>query len=309
MPNSDEYKVVTDKIVSSDDDIVIDIDGDVYLGSIEASNRVAKISEISGEQGPTGPAGATGAQGPTGPQGNDGADGFDGAVGPTGPTGAEGPASTVPGPSGAAGPTGATGAQGPTGATGPTGPSDGPTGPTGPTGSQGDTGPTGPTGSQGDTGPTGPEVTGPTGPTGATGPAGGGTEQSYTVEGGTTGTQPTFDGDPLFDGKYVQNGDVVFFNVDVDFDNITSFGTGQYYVTLPTNSKYSVMFRSGCLHDDSTGRQFHIGGHVDAGSNQVLLYSSDLTFSYVFDRPFESDDPIDLTTDDNFHISGSYITE
>ena len=174
-------------------------------------------------------------------------------------------------------------------------------GPTGPTG------PTGPEGAQGDTGPTGPEVTGPTGATGPTGPAGGGTEQTYVVAGGTTGTQPTFTGDPLFFGNYVAMGDLVYFDVQVDFDNITSFGTGQFYVTLPYESKYGVMFRQGCLHDVSEVLEYHISGHVFAGSNEVQLFTTDRTGNRIYDFPFSQGEPIILTTADNFHVSGTYI--
>ena len=75
----------------------------------------------------------------------------------------------------------------------------------------------------------------------------------YTVQGGTTnGTQPTFNGAPLFTASYVTSGDLVHFRINVDFDNITSFGTGQYYMTLPFNSKYSYYFREGHLFDFST---------------------------------------------------------
>jgi hypothetical protein len=130
---------------------------------------------------------------------------------------------------------------------------------------------------------------------------------TYTVGGGTAGTQPTFTGDPMFYGQYVRVGDLVHFEVQVDFDNITSFGTGQYYVTLPFASAQAIMFRSGCLHDADTGREYHISGHTNAASNEVWLFTTDITGQSVFDYPFDADEPITLTTADNFHISGAYI--
>jgi hypothetical protein len=54
------------------------------------------------------------------------------------------------------------------------------------------------------------------------------TENSFTVNGGTLGTQPTFDGAPLFSGTYVINGPMVHFQIQVDMDNILTFGNGQY---------------------------------------------------------------------------------
>jgi len=134
-------------------------------------------------------------------------------------------------------------------------------------------------------------------------------EVSYTVGGGTEGDQPEFDGDPLFSGSYIQIGKLIHFQIQVDMDNITSFGTGQYYITLPKPPKYPYMFRCGCLHDDSNGREYHISGHVESGSDKMFLYTSDTQGNTLYDFPFTSVEPITLDTKDNFHIAGSYITE
>lgn len=130
-------------------------------------------------------------------------------------------------------------------------------------------------------------------------------ETSFTVNGGTVGgTQPTFNGDPLFSGNYVMYGPMVHFEVQVDMDNITSFGTGQYFVQLPFPAKYAYQFKNGCLHDISTGNQFAIGGHVVAGGSQLLL---SFTGSNGQDEVFDFNSPVTLTIEDNFHISGDYI--
>jgi hypothetical protein len=131
---------------------------------------------------------------------------------------------------------------------------------------------------------------------------------SFAVNGGTTGTQPTFTGDPLFSGSYVKNGPLVHFQVQVDMDNITSFGTGQYYVDLPFPAKYGYMFRDGCLHDVSTNREYHISGHVYAGQNQMLLFTTDVQGSRLNDFAFSQGEPVTLSSADNFHISGTYIS-
>jgi hypothetical protein len=133
------------------------------------------------------------------------------------------------------------------------------------------------------------------------------TETSFTVNGGTLGTQPTFNGAPLFTGSYTKSGDLVHFQIQVDMDNITSFGTGQYYVDLPFPAKYGYKFREGCLHDVSITRDFEIGGHVYAGQSRLTLTSTDAQGNTVFDIPFVYNNPIPLTTEDNFHISGTYI--
>lgn len=136
----------------------------------------------------------------------------------------------------------------------------------------------------------------------------GGIESAFTVSGGSLGTQPTFTGAPLFSGAYTKIGNLVHFQIQVDMDNITNFGTGQYYVELPFPAKYSYKFRGGCLHDVSTGKDYEIGGHVDAGESQVKLTSTDASGNTVFDIPFVYDNPITLATTDNFHISGDYIS-
>jgi len=126
----------------------------------------------------------------------------------------------------------------------------------------------------------------------------------FTVNGGTSGTQPTFNGPPMFYGNYVKVGNLVYVDIQIDMDNILTFGTGQYFVELPFESKFATQMRDGCVHDISTGRQYSIGGHVDANSKVLEL-------NYIGtngrDESFEHDKPFVLETIDNFHISGMYI--
>lgn len=132
------------------------------------------------------------------------------------------------------------------------------------------------------------------------------TETSFEVVGGTLGTAPTFDGDPLFSGTYVKLGSLVHFQIQVLFTNITSFGTGQYYVDLPFPAKYGYQMRNGCIHDTSNGNQWAITGHVLAGESRMsLFYSAGSGQDEIFD--FNS--PFTLQTVDKFHISGDYIME
>jgi hypothetical protein len=132
---------------------------------------------------------------------------------------------------------------------------------------------------------------------------------TYTVTGGTSGTQPTFSGDPLFTGHYVRVGDLVHFDVQVDFDNVTSFGTGQYFVSIPFPCLEAIMVRGGCLHDDNTGLQYHISGHANKGTSTLELFTTDRQGNRIYDFAFEQGEPITLATSDNFHIQGSYIAE
>jgi hypothetical protein len=130
-------------------------------------------------------------------------------------------------------------------------------------------------------------------------------DKPFTVRGGSTGTQPTFSSEPLFTGSYSKNGSLVHFQIQVDMDNITNFGTGQYYVDLPFSAKHNYYLRDGCVHDISTDKQYSIGGHVSSGSKQLLLRS---TSSNGNDVPFEHNVPFNLNAADNFHIAGTYIT-
>ena len=125
------------------------------------------------------------------------------------------------------------------------------------------------------------------------------------VSGGTDGTQPTFSG-TVFTATYTRFGDMVYFAYSVDFTNILTFGTGQYFMTLPYNSRRPVTFSGGSLTDDSSGSIYSIIGQVAAGSNVMTL-------SYIKSNgetePFEHNKPITLTTADSFDITGTYELE
>lgn len=129
---------------------------------------------------------------------------------------------------------------------------------------------------------------------------------TWQIEGGTLGTeQPTFNGDPLFSGNYALIGRVCTFAIDVDMDNIESFGDGQYYMKLPFPSDDNLLLSGGCLHDASTGDEYFIMAHVNAGSDIMTLLSVASNGRHV---PFEDNVPIKLNNLDNFHISGTYQT-
>lgn len=130
---------------------------------------------------------------------------------------------------------------------------------------------------------------------------------SYNISGGTIGgTQPTFSGQPMFYGNYIRIGDLVHFAIRVDFDNITNFGTGQYFVTLPFNALYDYQLRDGNVFDFSTNRKYNIAGHVFANTNQLAL-------NYIGtngrDEPFDHQQPFVLSIQDEFHIAGTYIAQ
>jgi hypothetical protein len=132
-----------------------------------------------------------------------------------------------------------------------------------------------------------------------------GVSTPYEPEGGTIGgTQPTFSG-PAFTASYTRFGNMVYFSIQVDFDNILTFGTGQYYLTLPYNSKNEVKFSDGCLHQIGV-RDWQIRGAVLAGENVMKLAVTAVQGNRIYDQAFTSTDPFTLTSSDFFHIAGTY---
>jgi hypothetical protein len=132
-----------------------------------------------------------------------------------------------------------------------------------------------------------------------------GAETSFVVNGGTLGTQPTFSGDPLFTGHYVKNGSLVYVDIEVVFSNITSFGSGQYFLDIPFPTKRDISF-DGVLHDVSANNYYHITGICEAGESRVLLYYA--AGSGRLD-PFEQGHPRTLQTVDHFALHGSYMDD
>jgi hypothetical protein len=96
---------------------------------------------------------------------------------------------------------------------------------------------------------------------------------------------------------------MIYFAYSVNFTNILTFGTGQYFMTLPYDSRRPVTFSSGSLRDASSGAIYSIIGQVDAGSDVMIL-------SYIKSNgetePFQHNKPITLTTADSFNITGTY---
>lgn len=131
-------------------------------------------------------------------------------------------------------------------------------------------------------------------------------EGTWAIEGGTlSDPQPTFSSDPLFSGHYTVIGNLCHFAIDVDMDNILTFGTGQYYMKLPFAANHNIILSDGCLHDASTGNQYSILGHIAENSDVMELYSISSNGQHV---PFSdsNNSPIKLTPADSFHIAGSF---
>ena len=127
----------------------------------------------------------------------------------------------------------------------------------------------------------------------------------YQPFGGTSGTQPTWTGTPIT-GSFNRFGNMVHFNVQVDFDTITSFGSGRYYVTLPYPARVRYTFPAGHLTDTSSAKSYVLVGETLPDSDVVQLYyvgSSGRMEDFTFNSP------ANLDTTDYFDISGTYEIE
>ena len=127
----------------------------------------------------------------------------------------------------------------------------------------------------------------------------------FAVNGGTLGTQPTFDGAPLFTGRYFQIGELVTVEISVEMTNITSFGSGQYFLDLPSPTKQDMSF-NGVLHDVSANNYYSMVGIAEAGEDRVLLYYTGSNGQLL---PFEQGSPRTLETVDHFSLHGTYIDD
>ena len=121
-----------------------------------------------------------------------------------------------------------------------------------------------------------------------------------------SGTGLAFTGTPAV-GSYVKVGSVVTVQIDVEFDNVSNFGTGQYSLTLPFNSRYHTDVYGGSVHDvDATTDHYSLKGHLATSSSAMTIWSLK---SSAQDEPFDNNSPMVLTTADKFHMSFTYICE
>jgi hypothetical protein len=122
-----------------------------------------------------------------------------------------------------------------------------------------------------------------------------------------SGTGLAFTGTPAT-GSYIKIGNLVVVQVEVLFTNVTNFGTGQYSLTLPFNSKYHTDVYGGSVHDvvNQGVDHFSLKGHLSDGSTAMTIWSIG---SSSRDEPFDHNSPFGLTTSEKFHMSFTYICE
>jgi hypothetical protein len=172
---------------------------------------------------------------------------------------------------------------------------------------------TGPTGAEGPTGPQGDSVTGPTGSTGPTGPAGSVQADAliYTPAFTDAGSLLASSLDPA-SGTYVLVGDMVTFSIEVDFTNVTNFGTGQYSLTLPSQPINRTFVFTGYLEQAGNDTDYIVYGIIKKGTStpKIDLWipetdpSSQTT---LINNVVSGSNPIAIDASDKIFISGTYI--
>lgn len=122
-----------------------------------------------------------------------------------------------------------------------------------------------------------------------------------------SGTGLTYTNQPV-QATYVKIGNVITVQIDVEFDNVTNFGTGAYSLTLPFPSLYHTDVYGGSIHKvvNQGTDHYSIKGHLSSGSSTFTIWAIG---SNAADQPFTHSAPIGIDTDDKFHMSFSYICQ
>jgi hypothetical protein len=121
-----------------------------------------------------------------------------------------------------------------------------------------------------------------------------------------SGTGLAYNGTPVV-GTYIKIGNLVQVQIDVNFTNVTNFGSGQYSLTLPLPSKYHTDVYGGSIHNTgSTTEHYSLKGHLaDNSTTMTLWYIAGSSQDQIFDH----NSPINLVAADKFHMSFSYIAD
>lgn len=122
-----------------------------------------------------------------------------------------------------------------------------------------------------------------------------------------SGTGLTFTNNPVT-GSYIKIGNLVIVQIDVIFTTVTNFGTGAYSLTLPFPSLYHTDVYGGSIHKvvNQGIDHYSLKGHLSPASSTFTLWAIG---SSAADQQFNYNSPINVDTDDKFHMSFSYISQ
>lgn len=107
-------------------------------------------------------------------------------------------------------------------------------------------------------------------------------------------------------GTYMKYGRMVVTNIFIPFSEVTNFGTGQYFVTLPFNATFHQDVVAGSLHNTNAEAHYTVKGHLNDGSSSMSIW-------YISgasrDEALDHNSPVALDTSDLFHMSFIYETD
>lgn len=151
---------------------------------------------------------------------------------------------------------------------------------------------------------------GPAGPAGPVGPQGpSGVDGAVATFSNISAWTPIFAGEGLVQssnlatGTYVEMGKLVHVTITIPFSNISSFGSGQYSVSLPFPSARHGDVFAGSLHDTDSLKFYSLKGHHEANSEEMSLW---ILGASSFDEPFSQTIPTLLDNTDLIHLSFIY---
>ena len=141
----------------------------------------------------------------------------------------------------------------------------------------------------------------------AFGDVGGLTTEIKTYSPTWSATGLVFTGTPAT-GSYIKIGNFITVQIDVEFDNVSNFGTGQYSLTLPFPSQYHTDVYGGSVHRITNQGIDHysLKGHLSEESSTFTVW---VVGSNAADQTFNYNTPVNIDTDDKFHMSFTYICE
>lgn len=163
---------------------------------------------------------------------------------------------------------------------------------------------------------------GPAGPTGPAGPSGTASIVPVRYSPTLSATGLTFTGAnstyPTYDSYYAKAGQLVTFNIKVNFTTVTNFGTGQFKVELPF-----VPIQSAANHfpawvwvnpalppDELNGHIQMVADHMPSSLTLDLHWLKETTASPkpLIESLLVQGTPITLTTASVMYVNGTYIS-
>lgn len=133
-----------------------------------------------------------------------------------------------------------------------------------------------------------------------------------------TATGLTYTGNPTSTSRYVKNGHIVSFWIQIDLDSVTNFGTGQLKTELPFMPAPGTMnhFPAWVLVDPTANPDLagHVVGQADhlVGTKELDLHwylGATASPKPIMETFLTATSPVILTTATTIYINGTYITE